>query len=215
MIIIKNLNKTYITKKKKEVKALIDVSLTLPDKGLVFILGKSGSGKTTLLNILGCLDTFDSGDLLVDGKSIRDFKQKELDDYRNTFLGFVFQEMNLIENFNVRQNIELALSLQNRKEENNSIATLLEELELKDIETKLPKELSGGQRQRVAIARALIKNPKLILADEPTGSLDEETGEKILDILKEKTKDRLVVVVSHNKTFAKEYADQIIEIKDG
>ena len=215
MIIIKNLNKTYITKKKKEVKALIDVSLTLPDKGLVFILGKSGSGKTTLLNILGCLDTFDSGDVLVDGRSIKDFKQKELDDYRNTFLGFVFQEMNLIENFNVRQNIELALSLQNKKEENNSIATLLEELELKDIETKLPKELSGGQKQRVAIARALIKNPKLILADEPTGSLDEETGEKILNILKEKAKKRLVVVVSHNKSFAKEFADQIIKIKNG
>lgn len=161
MIKLANISKTYKTKKKKETKALNGVSLELPNKGLVFILGKSGSGKSTLLNIIGCLDTFDEGNMFVDNQSIKDFSQKQLDDYRNTFIGFIFQEFNLLEEFNVKQNIALASKLQGNEISDVEIEKLLSDLDLVDIQDKYPNELSGGQKQRVAIAGAIAKNLNL------------------------------------------------------
>lgn len=215
MIILENIQKTYRSKNKKQTIALKNVSLSLPDNGLVFILGKSGSGKTTLLNILGSLDSFDSGEMIVNGKSLKQLKQKEVDDYRKNYVGFVFQDFNLLDEFNVKDNIELALRLQGKKDNQDDISRLLKEMDLENIESKFPQELSGGQKQRVAIARALIKKPKMILADEPCGSLDEETGESIIQILKRESKDKLVVVVSHNNSLAEKYADRIIKMREG
>lgn len=215
MIILENIQKTYRSKNKKQTIALKNVSLSLPDNGLVFILGKSGSGKTTLLNILGSLDSFDSGEMIVNGKSLKQLKQKEVDDYRKNYVGFVFQDFNLLDEFNVKDNIELALRLQGEKDNQDDISRLLKEMDLGNIESKFPQELSGGQKQRVAIARALIKKPKMILADEPCGSLDEETGENIIQILKRESKDKLVVVVSHNNSLAEKYADRIIKMREG
>lgn len=215
MITLQNINKTYKSKNKKKTLALDNVSLNLPNQGLVFILGKSGSGKTTLLNILGGLDSFDSGEMVVDGKNISQFKEKDFDNYRKSYVGFIFQDFNLLDEFNVKQNIELALRLEGRESKEEDISGLLQEMDLTNIETKFPSELSGGQKQRIAIARALIKNPKMILADEPCGSLDDETGENIIQILKKQSEDRLVVVVSHDRSMAQKYADQIIEIRDG
>lgn len=191
MITLQNVNKTYKSKNKKKTLALDNVSLNLPNQGLIFILGKSGSGKTTLLNILGGLDSFDSGKMIVDGKKISQFKEKDFDDYRKSYVGFIFQDFNLLDEFNVKENIELALRLEGKENKEEDISSLLQEIDLADIETKFPSELSGGQKQRIAIARALIKNPKMILADEPCGSLDDETGENIIKILKNKAKTSL------------------------
>lgn len=215
MITLQNVNKTYKSKNKKKTLALDNVSLNLPNQGLVFILGKSGSGKTTLLNILGGLDSFDSGKMIVDGKNISQFKEKDFDDYRKSYVGFIFQDFNLLDEFNVKENIELALRLEGKENKEEDISSLLQEIDLADIETKFPSELSGGQKQRIAIARALIKNPKMILADEPCGSLDDETGENIIKIFKKQSENKLVVVVSHDRSMAQKYADQIIEIRDG
>ena len=215
MIQLKNISKTYKSKKAGNVKAIDKVSLGFLDKGFVFILGKSGSGKTTLLNVLGGLDKIDSGNIIIDNKDTAKFKSKDWDSYRNSYLGFIFQDYNVLPDFNVKDNILLALKLQKEKVSEEKLDNILERVGLSDKKLAKVNELSGGQKQRVAIARALIKDPKLILADEPTGALDSKTGEDIFNLLKELSEDHLVICVSHDVEDAKKYADRIIEIKDG
>lgn len=215
MIELKNVYKTYKSKKSSNTKALDDISLQFDQKGMTFILGKSGSGKSTLLNVLGGLDKYDKGDMLILGKSSKNFNQADFDSYRNTYIGFVFQEFNILEDYNVYENIVLALQLQQKQIDTKKVNDLLEKLELTELKNRKVNELSGGQKQRVAIARALIKNPKIILADEPTGNLDSATGKQVMDLLKEISKEKLVIVVSHDQESANTYGDRIIEIKDG
>ena len=215
MIELKNVSKTYKSKKGNNTQALDNVTLKFDNKGMTFILGKSGSGKSTLLNIIGGLDKYDSGDMIILGKSSKDFNQADFDSYRNTYIGFVFQEFNILEDYDVYENIALALQLQQKVVDKKKIDNLLEKLELIELKHRKVNELSGGQKQRVAIARALIKDPKIILADEPTGNLDSTTGKQVMDLLKEISKEKLVVIVSHDNESANVYGDRIIEIKDG
>lgn len=215
MIELKHVGKIYKSKKSSDTIALNDVSLQIPDKGLVFIVGRSGSGKSTLLNLLGGLDNLTSGEVLVSGKNISNFTDKEFDSYRNSYVGFVFQEFNILEQYNVYENIELALKLQEKESSKEEINKLLELLGIKDLGERGVNELSGGQKQRVAIARALIKSPKIILADEPTGNLDKTSSDQIFDILKEISSNQLVIVVSHDKEAALRYSDRVIEVEDG
>lgn len=215
MIELKNIGKIYKSKKGVNTIALKDISIKLPEKGMVFILGKSGSGKSTLLNVLGGLDKYDSGDLIIDGKSTKNFKAKDFDAYRNTYIGFIFQDFNLLDKYNVYNNVKLAMDLQNKKASKIEISNVLKLVELDGLEKRKINELSGGQKQRIAIARALIKNPSVILADEPTGNLDSYTGKQIFELLKKLSKEKLVVVVSHDDESAEKYADRIIRIRDG
>lgn len=215
MIRLENVTKIYKAKKGHSTTALNNVSIIFDNKGMTFILGKSGSGKSTLLNVVGGLDRYDSGNITILGKSNKDFKQSDFDSYRNTYVGFVFQEYNLLDDYNVHENIALALQLQQKKIDQKKIESLLEKLDLKDLEYRNVNELSGGQKQRVAIARALIKNPKIILADEPTGNLDSETSKQIMNLFKEISKEKLVIIVSHDTETANNYGDRIIQIKDG
>ena len=215
MIELKNVCKIYKDKKNKKIIALDNINLKLPDKGLVFIIGKSGNGKTTLLNNIGLLDNPTSGEIYIDNKKLNDLKNTEYDKYRNRCIGFIFQEYNLLSDLNVEQNIKLSLDLQNEKFIRNRVNKVLEDLDLSGLNKRKIKELSTGQKQRVAIARALIKNPRVILADEPTGALDEENSINFLSILKDISKDRLVIVVTHELQYLKEYSDRTIEIKKG
>lgn len=215
MLEVRNLTKVYSPKGGVSVRALDDVSLILPETGMVFILGKSGSGKSTLLNVTGGLDKPDSGEIIVKGRSSKDFSAADFDSYRNTCIGFVFQEYNLLNEFSVEQNIALALELQGKKNDKAAVNALLEQVGLKGIGKRKPNTLSGGQKQRVAIARALIKEPEIIMADEPTGALDSQTGKQIFDALKKLSETKLVIVVSHDREFAERYADRIIVLKDG
>lgn len=215
MIVLNNITKKYKSKKGSITTALSNFSLDIADNGMVFIVGKSGSGKSTLLNVIGGLDKYDSGEMTILGKNSKDFTYKDFDSYRNTYIGFVFQEFNVLPDYNVYENIVIALELQKKDKSKEEIDNLLSKLELLDLKTRKTNELSGGQKQRVAIARALVKDPKIILADEPTGNLDSVTGGQVLDLLKEISKDRLVIVVSHDVDAAKEYGDRIIEMKDG
>lgn len=215
MIEVKNLFKKYTVKNGIEVKALDDVSLKIDKVGMVFLLGKSGAGKSTLLNVLGGLDRVDSGEIIINGKSSKDFSQSDFDSYRNTYLGFIFQEYNILNEFSIAENIALAIELQGRKPTNEEIDNILNQVDLAGLAKRKPNELSGGQKQRVAIARALIKNPQIIMADEPTGALDSKTGKQIFDTLKALSHDKLVLIVSHDREFAEQYADRIIELKDG
>ena len=212
---INSISKIYKAKNAEPVIALNDVSFELPNKGMVFILGKSGSGKSTLLNAISGLTKVDKGSIEVDNKDITKLSENELCKYRNTLCGFIFQEYNLIPELNVSENIKLALQLQGEKNVDEKVQEVLKLVELTNYEKRKVTELSGGQKQRVAIARAIIKNPKIIFADEPTGALDEQTGRSILELLKKLSKDRLVIIVTHDKGFAKEYKDRIIELKDG
>ncbi len=215
MLELQNVTKIYRTKG-KDVVALNGVSLCFEEKGMVFITGKSGSGKTTMLNVIGGLDNFDSGKLIVKGKSFDSFKQKDFDSYRNSFIGFVFQEYNLLDEMTVEKNISLAMELQGqRKRDVKSINALLKRVDLEGLNNRRPAELSGGQKQRVAIARALVKKPQVILTDEPTGALDTQSGIQVMDLLKELSRERLVIIVSHNLELANDYADRIIQMKDG
>ena len=215
MLEVRNLVKVYKPKKGKPVKALNGVSIKFPEKGLVFILGKSGCGKSTLLNMMGGLDRVDSGEIIIKGKSSKDFTQADFDSYRNTYLGFIFQEYNILNEFTVGANVALAIELQGRKASKEAINDILEQVDLSEYANRKPTQLSGGQKQRVAIARALVKNPEIILADEPTGALDSKTGIQVFDTLKELSKTKLVIVVSHDREFAESYGDRVIELKDG
>ncbi len=215
MLETRNLCKIYKPKKGVPVKALDDVSLKFPEKGMVFLLGKSGSGKSTMLNLLGGLDKYDSGEIIIKGVSSKNFKQQYFDSYRNTYVGFIFQEYNILEEFSVGANIALAIELQGRKATDEEINNILKEVDLEGYGNRKPNELSGGQKQRVAIARALIKNPEIIMADEPTGALDSNTGKQVFDTLKKLSKDKLVIIVSHDREFSEQYADRIIELADG
>lgn len=215
MIEIKNLSKKYKSKSGTTTLALNDVNLKFPEKGLISIVGKSGSGKSTLLNIIGGLDKADEGKILLNGNDVLNFKGKMLDSYRNTYLGFIFQDYNLISNLNVLENLEIALELQKKKNNNNQVENILKQVGLTGYEKRKINELSGGQKQRVAIARALIKEPQIILADEPTGNLDSGTSEEIFELLKEISKNKLVILITHDYESSKKYADGICEISDG
>jgi len=214
MLELKNISKVYSTKS-GNVKALDDINLYFEETGMVFITGKSGSGKTTLLNCIGGLDNFSDGEILIKEKSTKDFTKADYDSYRNTYIGFVFQEYNLLENLTISKNISLATELQGVKDNGESVKEILEKVDLHDVENRKPQELSGGQRQRVAIARAIVKNPSIIIADEPTGALDTENGLQILSLLKKLSKEKLVIVVSHDLELANTFADRIINLKDG
>ena len=215
MIEIKNLKKVYKTEGLEPVTALNGISIKFPEKGLVFLLGRSGSGKSTMLNLIGGLDSADEGEIIVKGRSSKDFTPADFDSYRNTYVGFIFQDFNILEEFTIAENIALALELQGKEVSDEKVNELLELVDLGGLGDRKPNTLSGGQRQRVAIARALIKNPELIMADEPTGALDSKTGHQILDTLQKLSKEKLVLVVSHDREAAEKYADRIIEIADG
>lgn len=215
MIKIEHLTKVYKSSSKQSCTALNDVSFDLPNKGMVFVVGKSGSGKSTLLNLLGGLDNITEGEIIVDGEKFSEMNSSNnFDKFRNSYMGFVFQDYYLIEMLNVYENVKFALDLNKTKDE-DKVKDTLKIVGLEGYENRYPKELSGGQQQRVAIARALVKSPKLILADEPTGNLDENTSVQILDILKGLSKDSLVVIVSHNLDHAKTYGDRIITLSEG
>ena len=215
MLEVLNLTKVYKSKGGVEVRALDGVSLSFPERGMVFLLGKSGSGKSTLLNVCGGLDAPTSGEIIVKGRSSRDFTQSDFDSYRNTFIGFIFQEYNILNEFSVEDNIALALELQGKPKDKEAVAALLEQVDLTGYAKRKPNTLSGGQKQRIAIARALIKAPEIIMADEPTGALDSNTGKQVFDTLKKLSRDKLVIVVSHDRDFAEQYGDRVIELKDG
>ena len=215
MLEVKNLVKVYKTKGGVETRALDGVTVNFPETGLVFLLGKSGSGKSTLLNMIGGLDKPDDGEIIVKGRSSKNFSQSDFDSYRNTYIGFIFQEYNVLNEFNIEQNIALALQLQGKKNDREAVNALLKEVDLEGFNKRKPNTLSGGQKQRIAIARALIKSPEIIMADEPTGALDSNTGKQVLETLKKLSKDKLVIIVSHDQDFAEEYGDRIIELKDG
>jgi len=216
MLQIKNIKKVYKTGDLIQT-ALDGVSLNLRDNEFVAILGPSGSGKTTLLNIIGGLDQYDDGDLIINGTSTKNYKAKDLDTYRNHTIGFVFQSYNLIPHQTILSNVELALTISGEKKKIRRQKALeaLDRVGLKDQAHKKPNQMSGGQMQRVAIARALVNNPDIVLADEPTGALDTKTSVQVMDLLKEVAKDRLVVMVTHNPDLANEYSNRIIRLKDG
>ncbi|MCR5305545.1 MAG: ATP-binding cassette domain-containing protein [Oscillospiraceae bacterium] len=215
MLETRNLCKTYKPKKGVPVTAVDHVSLRFPEKGMVFLLGKSGSGKSTMLNLLGGLDSYDDGEIIIKGISSKDFNQQRFDSYRNTYVGFIFQEYNVLEEFTVGANIALALELQGRTATDEELNSILHAVDLEGYGARKPNELSGGQKQRVAIARALVKNPEIIMADEPTGALDSNTGRQVLDTLKKLSEEKLVIIVSHDREYAEAYADRIIELADG
>lgn len=215
MIEIKNLSKKYKSKSGVMTTALDNISLKLPKRGLIAIVGKSGSGKSTLLNIIGGLDKADQGEILLNKKDVLKFKGKKLNLYRNTYLGFIFQDYNLISNLNVKENLEVALELQKQKNDNFQVEEILKKIDLSGYEKRKVNELSGGQKQRIAIARALIKEPQILLADEPTGNLDTQTSKDIFELLKEISKEKLVILITHDYESAKKYSDGICEISDG
>ncbi|MCD7814969.1 MAG: ABC transporter ATP-binding protein/permease [Lachnospiraceae bacterium] len=216
MLEIKNIQKQYKTGGLIQ-KALDGVSLSFRDNEFVAILGPSGSGKTTLLNIIGGLDRYDSGDLLINGVSTKKYKDRDWDTYRNHSIGFVFQSYNLISHQSVLQNVELALTISgiSKSERRRRAKEALEKVGLGDQLHKKPNQMSGGQMQRVAIARALVNNPEILLADEPTGALDSQTGIQVMELLKEVARDRLVIMVTHNPDLAQQYATRIVNLRDG
>ena len=216
MLSVKNIYKSYGTKDNKY-PVLKDINLNFRQNEFVAILGPSGSGKTTLLNILGGLDRYDSGDLIINGKSTKQFKERDWDSYRNKSIGFVFQSYNLISHISILNNVEMGLTLGNvsKSEAKKRAIAALEKVGLKEHIHKRPNQLSGGQMQRVAIARALVNNPNIILADEPTGALDSKTSTQIMDLIKEIAKDKLVIMVTHNAALADIYASRIIKLSDG
>ena len=214
MIKVKDLTKVYANGKNK-ITALNSVNFKLPDKGLVFIIGKSGSGKSTLLNMLGALDDITSGDVILNNISYSQMSNKQLDLFRNNCLGIIYQNYNLFESESVVSNIKVGTDSLGLHISDEKIIEMLKNLDLGDVREKKVKELSGGEKQRVAIARALVRDPKFILADEPTGNLDTKTAKIIFDILKKISEERLVIVISHDVKSAHEYADRIIRLSDG
>ena len=216
MLQLKEIKKSYKTGDFIQ-HALKGIDVQFRENEFVAILGPSGSGKTTMLNIIGGLDRYDSGDLIINGKSTKEFKDQDWDAYRNNCIGFVFQSYNLINHISVLENVEMGMTLSglNSKKRKKKALELLDKVGLKDHAHKKPNQLSGGQMQRVAIARALANNPKIIMADEPTGALDTKTSIQIMNLIKEIAKDRLVIMVTHNPELANNYASRIIEFKDG
>jgi len=216
MLELKNIKKTYHVGE-IETKALDGINVAFREKEFVAILGASGSGKTTCLNIIGGLDHYDEGDLVIKGKSTKSFKNHEWDSYRNNSIGFVFQSYNLINHLSIVANVEMSMTLSgvSKDEKHKKALEVLEKVGLKQHLHKRPNQLSGGQMQRVAIARALANDPEILLCDEPTGALDSNTSIQIMDLIKEVAKDRLVIMVTHNPTLAEEYADRIIKFEDG
>lgn len=216
MIQIKNIVKNYLSGD-NEVHALKEVSINFRNSEFVSILGPSGCGKTTMLNIIGGLDKYTSGDIIINGVSTKDYKDKDWDAYRNHYIGFVFQSYNLISHLSILENVELALSIAgiSKKEKRKRALKALREVGLEDQVKKRPNQLSGGQMQRVAIARAIVNEPKIILADEPTGALDSETSVQVMDILKKISDKYLIVMVTHNEALAEQYSTRIIKILDG
>lgn len=216
MLQIKNIHKKYVTGNLSQT-ALNGISLNLRDSEFVTILGPSGSGKTTLLNIIGGLDRYDSGDLVINGISTKKYTDRDWDSYRNHTIGFVFQSYNLIPHQTILANVELALTISgiSKTERKKRAKQALEQVGLGDQLHKNPNQLSGGQMQRVAIARALVNNPDILLADEPTGALDSETSVQVMDLIREIAKDRLVVMVTHNAELAEQYATRIVRLQDG
>ena len=216
MLQLKDLRKSYHVGD-TVTHALDDVSISFRNQEFVAILGPSGSGKTTLLNVVGGLDRYDSGDLIINGKSTKNFKETDWDAYRNNSVGFVFQNYNLISHLSIIANVELGMNLSgvSASERHKRAMDALTQVGLKEHISKNPNQLSGGQMQRVAIARALANNPDILLCDEPTGALDTETSEQIMKLIKELSKDRLVVMVTHNPKLAQEYATRIVNFQDG
>lgn len=216
MLEIKHIKKSYKTGDFVQ-KALNDVSIQFRQNEFVAILGPSGSGKTTLLNVLGGLDHYDSGDLIINGKSTKNFKAADWDAYRNNSVGFIFQSYNLIGHISIQDNVEMALALSNvkKKERRKRAREVLKSVGLLEHAHKRPNQLSGGQMQRVAIARSLVNNPDIILADEPTGALDSNTSKQIMDLIQKIASDKLVIMVTHNQDLAYQYATRVIEVKDG
>ena len=216
MLKLSNVKKDYKTGDFVQ-HALKGVNLSFRENEFVAVLGPSGSGKTTLLNIIGGLDRYDSGDLIIDGKSTKKFKDKDWDAYRNHAIGFIFQSYNLISHISVLENVEMGMTLSgvSATDRRKKAVSLLEKVGLKNHAHKKPNQLSGGQMQRVAIARALANNPQIILADEPTGALDSKTSTQIMELIKEISKDKLVIMVTHNSELAESYATRIVKMKDG
>ena len=216
MLELKEIVKAYQTASLVQV-ALNKVSVAFRDNEFVAVLGQSGSGKTTMLNVIGGLDRFQAGDLVIDGISTKDYKARDWDAYRNNRIGFVFQAYNLIPHQSVLANVELALTLSgvSRSERRKRALDALERVGLKDHVNKKPSQMSGGQMQRVAIARALINDPEILLADEPTGALDSATSVQVMDLLRDVARDRLVIMVTHNPELAHQYATRIVELADG
>lgn len=220
MLSIKNLEKIYEPRNGIRVRALKGITLDFPEKGFVFIQGKSGSGKSTLMHLLGGLDRPTGGEIIVAGRSSKNFSKKDFDGYRNNHVGFVFQEYNLINHYTAGANVALALELQGKKVTRSEVDAVLREMELVDddgntLYDRRVNELSGGQKQRIAIARALIKDPQILLADEPTGALDSQTGTELYELFKRLSSNKLIIIISHDVESAKKYGDRIIELKDG
>jgi len=216
MLELKDIKK-YYTVGSSTTKALDGVSVAFRKQEFVAILGPSGSGKTTMLNVIGGLDNYDSGDMIINGKSTKSFKDRDWDAYRNNSIGFVFQSYNLISHLGIIDNVELGMTLSGvSKEEKRAKATdALTRVGLAEHMHKKPNQLSGGQMQRVAIARALANDPDILLCDEPTGALDSETSVQIMELIQELSKEKLVIMVTHNPELAHKYAGRIIEFKDG
>lgn len=216
MLKLKKINKSYKTGEFIQ-HALKDVTIEFRKNEFVSILGPSGSGKTTLLNIIGGLDRYDRGDLIINNQSTKNFSDKEWDAYRNNCIGFIFQSYNLISHISILENVEMSLTLSgvSKKEKRTRAIEALEKVGLKEHIYKKPNQLSGGQMQRVAIARSLVNDPEIILADEPTGALDTKTSKQIMDLIKKIAKDKLVIMVTHNPDLAKAYSTRIVEFRDG
>ena len=217
MLETRNLKKVYKTKKGVSVTALNDVSIKFPEKGLVFLLGKSGSGKSTLLNLLGGLDKYDEGEIIIKGVSSKDFKQSHFDSYRNTYVGFIFQEYNVLEEFSVGANIALAIELQGKKATDEEINRILKQVDLEGFGDRKPNELSGGQKQRVAIARALATSPKILLCDEATSALDPQTTASILELLREINRkfNITIVIITHQMSVVRKICSHVAIMKSG
>ena len=217
MIEVKNLIKDYQLGNKQTLRALKGIELKFSSSEFTSILGQSGCGKTTLLNLIGGLDLPTEGDIIFNGTSISKMKDNQIDAYRNNQVGFILQNYYLIPNFNVLDNVKMALSFNNlsKEEIDKRARDILKKVGMDRYTKSFPKQLSGGQQQRVAIARAIVNNPSIILADEPTGSLDNSTAKEIMDLLKEIGKDKLVIMVTHNEEIAKNYSTRIIRMNDG
>ena len=217
MLELIKIKKDYKLKDQEPVHALKGISLNFRSHEFVAILGPSGCGKTTLLNITGGLDHYDEGDLVIKGRSTKNFTESDWDTYRNHSIGFVFQSYNLIPHQTIIKNVELALTISGigKEERTRRAKEALDLVGLKGLYKKKPNQLSGGQMQRVSIARALVNNPEIVLADEPTGALDSETSVQVMDIMKDIAKNHLVIMVTHNPELAEKYATRIVKMKDG